>query len=47
MFFFTGALEPLTAVLIGVFVFGEAFTPLLAVGILLILGAVVLIVLKR
>ncbi len=42
-----GALEPLTAVLIGVFVFGEAFTPLLAVGILLILGAVVLIVLKK
>lgn len=39
-----GALEPLTAVLIGIFVFGEHFTFALAVGILLILGAVTLIV---
>ncbi len=39
-----GALEPLTAVLIGIFVFGESFTVNLAVGILLILVAVTLIV---
>lgn len=39
-----GALEPLTAVLIGIFVFGERFTFTLAVGILLILTAVTLIV---
>lgn len=37
-----GALEPLTAVLIGVVVFGEIFTVQLGVGIVLILGAVVL-----
>lgn len=42
-----GALEPLTAVLIGIFVFGEHFTATLAVGIVLILGAVVLIVTKK
>lgn len=42
-----GALEPLTAVLIGIFIFGEAFTWRLAVGIALILSAVVLIVLAR
>lgn len=39
-----GALEPLTAVVIGITVFGEAFTSRLAVGILMILGAVMLIV---
>lgn len=39
-----GALEPLTAVLIGIFVFGEHFTPTLAIGILLILTAVTIIV---
>lgn len=39
-----GALEPLTAVLIGIFVFGEHFTTTLAIGIALILSAVVLIV---
>ena len=39
-----GALEPATAVLIGVFVFGEPFTILLAAGIVLILGAVTLVV---
>lgn len=38
-----GALEPLTAVLIGIFVFQEAFTPTLAIGIVLILAAVVII----
>ena len=42
-----GALEPLTAVLIGIFVFGENFTATLAVGIVLILGSVVLIVTKK
>ncbi len=39
-----GALEPITAVCIGIFVFGEAFTFRLAIGILLILSAVILIV---
>ena len=39
-----GTLEPLTAVVIGITVFGEAFTSRLAVGILMILGAVMLIV---
>lgn len=42
-----GALEPLTAVLIGICIFGEAFTLRLAIGIALILAAVVLIVLAR
>ena len=42
-----GALEPLTAVLIGIFVFGERFSATLAVGIVLILGAVLLIVTKK
>lgn len=42
-----GALEPLTAVLIGIFVFGESFTLTLAIGIALILGAVVLIVARK
>lgn len=39
-----GALEPMTAVAIGVLLFGEDFTPRLAVGILLILMAVLLII---
>lgn len=39
-----GALEPLTAVVIGVTVFGEAFTLRLACGIVLILASVLLIV---
>lgn len=39
-----GALEPLTAVAIGVMIFGEAFTFRLCVGIVLILAAVLLIV---
>ena len=38
-----GALEPLTAVLISIFVFSEPFTLNLALGIVLILAAVVLI----
>ena len=42
-----GALEPLTAVLIGIFVFGESFSATLAVGIVLILGSVVLIVTRK
>ena len=39
-----GALEPLTAVLIGVLLFGERFTLKLAIGIVLIMGAVLLII---
>ena len=42
-----GALEPLTAVLIGIFCFGEAFSLQLALGIVLILAAVVLIAAKK
>ena len=42
-----GALEPLTAVLIGVFVFGEPFGLRLSAGIVLILTAVSLIVLSK
>ena len=42
-----GALEPLTAVLIGVTIFGEAFTIRLGTGICLILCAVVLIILGK
>ena len=40
-----GALEPLTAVLIGIFLFGEIFTLRLAFGIILIFSAVVIIAL--
>ena len=39
-----GALEPLTAIVIGVTVFGEALTGRLAVGIVMILAAVILII---
>lgn len=42
-----GALEPVTAVCIGVFVFGEPFTPRLLCGILLILSGVTLIILRK
>ena len=42
-----GALEPLTAVAIGVVVFGEVLTPRLIVGILFILFAVMLVVLGK
>lgn len=42
-----GALEPTTAVLIGVFVFSEPFTLRLLLGIVLILAAVVLVVLAK
>ena len=41
-----GALEPMTAVLIGIFLFGEAFTSRLAVGIVLIFAAVIIIALR-
>lgn len=40
-----GALEPLTAVLIGVFLFGEVFTVRLAFGIVLIFSAVIIVAL--
>lgn len=39
-----GALEPLTAVVIGVVVFGEQLTPRLSAGIVLILTAVIMII---
>ncbi len=42
-----GALEPVTAVVIGVCIFGESFTFRLSIGILLILSAVILIVLRK
>lgn len=42
-----GAMEPLTAVVIGIFVFGEAFSWNTAVGIALILFAVLLVILKQ
>ena len=42
-----GALEPMTAVTIGVTVFGEILTGRLIAGILLILGSTVLIALKK
>ena len=42
-----GALEPLTAVLIGLLVFNEPFTAYLAVGIVLILAAVVIIAMVK
>jgi len=39
-----GALEPITALVIGVFVFGETLTPRIVLGIVLILSAVTLLV---
>ena len=42
-----GALEPTTAVLIGVFVFAEPFTLRLLLGIILILAAVTIVVLAK
>lgn len=42
-----GALEPVTAVVISTFVFGEIFTWRLASGIVLILTAVILIILRK
>ncbi len=42
-----GAVEPITAVLVGVFFFNEPFTPELGSGIILILLAVTLIILSK
>ena len=42
-----GALEPLTAVAVGVFAFHEAFTFRLAVGLALVLSAVILVLVAR
>ena len=42
-----GAMEPVTAVCVGIFLFGEAFTTSVAVGIALIIAAVLVIILKR
>ena len=42
-----GALEPVTAVIIGVFVFGESFSLQLGIGILAILAGVTLIILRK
>lgn len=42
-----GALEPVTAVIIGVFVFGEKFTFQLGIGIAAILAGVTLIIAKK
>lgn len=42
-----GAMEPLTAVVIGIFIFGETFSWHTAVGIVLILFAVLLVILKQ
>lgn len=42
-----GALEPLTAVLIGCLVFGEAFTAQVGIGIALIIPAVIIIIFTR
>ena len=42
-----GAMEPVTAVFVGVLVFSEPFTPQLAFGILLIIIAVTLVILSK
>ncbi len=42
-----GALEPVTAVIIGVFVFGESFSLQLGIGILAILAGVTLIIARK
>lgn len=42
-----GALEPVTAVFVGVIVFNEIFTPRLALGILLILAGVIIVIAGR
>ena len=41
-----GALEPVTAVIFGVTIFGEAFTPKLATGIVMIIVSVTMIIAK-
>ena len=42
-----GALEPVTAVIIGVFIFGESFSLQLAIGIVAILSGVTLIIARK
>lgn len=42
-----GAMEPVTAVCVGIFIFSEPFTPNLALGILLIIIAVTMIILSK
>jgi putative membrane protein len=42
-----GVMEPLTAVFVGILVFGEPFTPALAAGVLLIIFSVTLVMLGR
>lgn len=42
-----GAMEPVTAVIVGLAVFGEPFTVTIAIGILLIIMAVTIIILKK
>lgn len=42
-----GAMEPVTAVCVGILIFGEPFTGSIALGILLIISAVTVIILKR
>jgi drug/metabolite transporter (DMT)-like permease len=42
-----GAIEPITAVIVGILRFGEPFSPRLAVGIVLILSAVTIIILQN
>lgn len=42
-----GAMEPVTAVCVGIFIFGEPFTQGIALGIILIISAVSIIILKH
>jgi drug/metabolite transporter (DMT)-like permease len=42
-----GAIEPITAVVVGILMFDEPFSPHLAVGIVLILSAVTIIILQK
>lgn len=42
-----GAMEPVTAVCVGICIFGEPFTHYIGIGIFLIITAVILIILKR
>lgn len=42
-----GAMEPVTAVCVGIFLFGETFTQSIGIGISLIIAAVLVIILKR
>lgn len=42
-----GAMEPVTAVCVGIFMFGEPFTNSVGLGIILIITAVTIIILKR